>query len=644
MTDTLKQPAPTSAPLPYEPIPVGSGPAAILDIPRSGSVPAAPPAPRPAPPRQTQPIPPTPAPAPQPPVALTPSLPAPLPPGIAPEAPPTEPAAPAGTPAPKPGMFRGIVWDLLRPNRTKVAVLAGVASLAVGAFAMPLLFPSLSGGGGQQPKAKVTVKVPPEEPAKEAEKTPAAPAPVAAAPVAPVKKADAGGWNPLEPDLPPLPVVGAGGRTDLPPPVDTRQPGAGAGTLVAPRMPADGLPPLPELLPSQPTQPAIVDPHLRLAAGQGAAPAPVVPSTPTVGGPLPAAPSGPAQPDPLPALPSVGGAGPVQPVLPQPTTPGQPALPTNPFDDKKPLPVPTAPGVDSLPTTPGTLPIPGVGGGGGTPLPAPPPALPGVGSTGTLPLPTPQPEVKPQPLPLPTPQLQPEIKPQPLPGFPGEVKPLDTKPTQPDQPLPGAGAPPPAPRIEPRVEPLERVGGTNTGFPTGGGTGPGATLQPPVSESKSDYDLDLYRPRAGDTYAAVSKSFYGSPQYADALRTFNRDQPIERVAEVQVPPVHVIRKYAPARAADPLPNRGDRFPPARANPDEDPVWGPPGTAQGGQVVYTLFTVPRKGLTLKDVAKTYYGSERSWTKLDNSRNRKFDPDEELPVGTQLHVPTETVPFR
>jgi hypothetical protein len=295
---------------------------------------------------------------------------------------------------------------------------------------------------------------------------------------------------------------------------------------------------------------------------------------------------------------------------PEVKTPDLPAVDMNRFGDKKPADV--TPPLPALPTAP-------LGGDAGT-TPAAPGVLPLPG------LPTLD-AAKPPPLPTPTPTpTLSEVKPTPTPP-PLEVKPLPpvAPPPAPREPIVGAGGTAPAPAPTPPV----------VGLPT-------ATPPTPVIEAKTEYDVDLYRPHGGDTYATVSKAYYGGAEFAGALQAFNRNQPIERIGEVQVPPVHVIRKFANPRGGDPTP---DRFTPTRpAATDDGPEWGAPGAALGGQTVYTLFKVPRAGMTLKDVAKVFFDSERSWAKLNNSRNPKFDPDEELPVGTQLQVPTGTVPFR
>lgn len=627
MTDTLKPPAG------FDAIPVG-GPAAVLDLPRPLPTP-----PRPAP-RQATPLPPLPD-------AEPPKSPSPtrntLPPSILPDGPPAvapepEPNPMAGSPPPKASVFSGLLWDLLRPNRAKVAVLAGVVSLAAGAFGLNMLIPT--GTAPQTPPAKV--KIPVEEPPKPALPTPA-----------PAK----GGWEGIG-EAKPTPRAGEQPKygPDGLPLIVPLQPSEPATHDIRrgsqPELPLtlNNLPPLPGQSAEGAQQP-LHDSKLQRTNGTGGLPQPGgaggLPALPAAlpqpggAGGAAAIPSAPVMSDSggtvgLPGLPLPGGPKPAELTL--PPVPGAGTHPTVVPEPIKPAPV-TLPGLPPVPADP----LPGAGGAlplpGGT-LPQPGGPLPGLpvgveakpqpgaglppALLGGLPLPA-NPEVKPQPgvgtpplpgvgaLPLPGGH---EIKPA-LPGLPAEPKPMELKPLE---PVVGAGGVAPAP------------------LPAGFNTPP--ALQPPVSEAKTEYDVDLHQPRAGDTYATVSQAYYNGPQYAAALQAFNKNRPISQLAEVQVPPLHVIRKFAPARPADPPP---ERFQPVRG-PGEDIEWNRPGAAQGGQPVYTIFPVPRKGLTLRDVAKMYYGNERSWTKLNNPKNPKFDPDEELPVGTQLHVPTEPVNFR
>ena len=76
-----------------------------------------------------------------------------------------------------------------------------------------------------------------------------------------------------------------------------------------------------------------------------------------------------------------------------------------------------------------------------------------------------------------------------------------------------------------------------------------ASLGPRVES----YDEETYRPRPDDTLASISKHFYQSDKYAQALLQFNREHP--RAADairrdppalsgqaVYIPPLHILEK------------------------------------------------------------------------------------------------------
>ncbi|HET6574498.1 MAG TPA: hypothetical protein VFG68_12900 [Fimbriiglobus sp.] len=82
------------------------------------------------------------------------------------------------------------------------------------------------------------------------------------------------------------------------------------------------------------------------------------------------------------------------------------------------------------------------------------------------------------------------------------------------------------------------------------GVRPTTHLAPP----KTDFDVDLHRPKAGDTYESISKLHYRDARYAEALRRFNDGMKLDRGTDVRVPPMYVLRQgysnlIAPARSS-----------------------------------------------------------------------------------------------
>lgn len=117
----------------------------------------------------------------------------------------------------------------------------------------------------------------------------------------------------------------------------------------------------------------------------------------------------------------------------------------------------------------------------------------------------------------------------------------------PNIPLTPTGTGPSVP--SPFGPPMETSGGAAANLKFGPQDVPGSFAltkpsDPPVRSAepaRTDFDLDLHEPKAGDTYATISKLHYGDAKYADALRAFNRNAELGRTA-VDVPPMYVLRK------------------------------------------------------------------------------------------------------
>jgi len=227
--------------------------------------------------------------------------------------------------------------------------------------------------------------------------------------------------------------------------------------------------------------------------------------------------------------------------------PGLPVVPPVTIID--PLPVPSLTGT--------TLPAPAIPGFEENPTikvipltPETPPKAGALPKIDTVPAPAPIP-VTPDPVLAPAPGLLPSITPSPLPvAAPGPLPLPESK--------PGSKELRPFPEIKSDPKPL------------------------PV-EAKTDYDDDIHKLRAGDTYAAISQKFYGSASYAGALRGYNDNSELTGLRDVQVPPMHIIKKFSGTGAmidtpkvipAGVLQDPGLVPPPPIENSVE---WGSPGT-------------------------------------------------------------------
>lgn len=95
-------------------------------------------------------------------------------------------------------------------------------------------------------------------------------------------------------------------------------------------------------------------------------------------------------------------------------------------------------------------------------------------------------------------------------------------------------------------------------------------------EAKTAHDDDIHKLRAGDSYSAISEKFYGSAAYANALRGYNDNAELTRLRDVQVPPIHVIKRFADSPRVVPvgaMQEPGLVAPPPVENGLE---WGSPG--------------------------------------------------------------------
>ena len=257
---------------------------------------------------------------------------------------------------------------------------------------------------------------------------------------------------------------------------------------------------LPGLLPTLDKAPPIdplgrlpVPPQIKLASGtEPPAPLATAPAVPPAILPLsteiPAI-TGMKDPLPVPALlteplPVPALLPTMTPTLPAVPLPGEGKLPMPKLDDKLNLPKPV---LDSIPMTPLTEPK-------SDPVPMGLPAI------FTPPILKPA-EALPTPAPLPTPSPLPMTEPK------GSI---ELKPQQP---------------LEPVLKPIPL---------------------PVAVEAKTDYDVDIHKLRAGDTYAAISEKFYGSANFANALRGYNDNADLTNLRDVQVPPMHIIKKFGGA--------------------------------------------------------------------------------------------------
>ncbi|MCU0704538.1 MAG: hypothetical protein MUF18_11225 [Fimbriiglobus sp.] len=536
----------------------------------------------------------------------------------------TEPNPMASTPPPQPGSLRGLMWDMVRPTRTKGAILAGGLSLIAGAYGLNLFVPSGLPTEPTKRKLPETAKLTDVGPRVHVERPPGpgiqeeriTPTTVMPGSDPKEKILPVGGQtaaDPLKPEpLPALPPAIPSNKVDpLPVPVvavANDKPSPGGPITLPPSLPVEqprtALPPAPISTPpseSSVTLPKPVMPLKETPEPKKADPLP----TPVDLNPLPVVPVADTKP-----LPPPMGTG-LPPVVLTPEKPIEAAPLPKPVNLGAPLPNPTA--IDVKPIDPVTPKVES--------LPIPPPVK--LDST----------PVKPEPIPVPTPFV--EEKPTPI-GMPvagiKEVSPIAPPPALTVKDVPLTAVPPVA------VAPSEALKDA-----------------PPA---KKGFEVDVVKVKPTDTYGGISEAFYQSKKYAAALRAFNDNKDIGQLQEVEVPPLHELQKVtptpAPLRGSEPtdsgrgiIPARGTGPAPVVSGPVFDlPVgdagesadWGPAGKRRP-VIKYEKFTTPKDGMTPRDVARAVYDDESQWSKLLGPRGGRVRGDEAFPRGTELTVPRE-----
>lgn len=187
-----------------------------------------------------------------------------------------------------------------------------------------------------------------------------------------------------------------------------------------------------------------------------------------------------------------------------------------------------------------------------------------------------------------------------------------------------SAAPLESPADRPAVPLLSAAGQRASG--ASGVLGEADGLVPTLSEHYSSYTC-----REGDTFAGLARRFYGSSEYAAALREANPDVLLlDAGTQLTVPR---DARPAPMRETA-LPAQPVRRPPA---PVAQTEVGSTGDVDGRLGTEFREHVLERGETLSHVAETYYGEQRLWRRIfDANRDVIDDPDRVSP-GTLLRIP-------
>jgi nucleoid-associated protein YgaU len=174
-----------------------------------------------------------------------------------------------------------------------------------------------------------------------------------------------------------------------------------------------------------------------------------------------------------------------------------------------------------------------------------------------------------------------------------------------------------------------------------GPSAPPAVGAPP--EAKKDlYDEDWHPQRDGDTYVLISKEYYKTADYAQALEAYNKDRrkPGERI--IRVPPTWVLEEQFPnlvgkADKAD----KTDSAEPKATGVKFEPATPPAGSGRPAPPPAATGTDEYKvtaeaGETIREIARKALGDPNGWKKLWDL-NPGLDPTQPIPAGTTLRLP-------
>jgi hypothetical protein len=151
--------------------------------------------------------------------------------------------------------------------------------------------------------------------------------------------------------------------------------------------------------------------------------------------------------------------------------------------------------------------------------------------------------------------------------------------------------------------------------------------------------VDIYDPKAGDSWESISREFYYDARYAPGLREYNHNKKLTGEGSIDVPPLHVVKQKMPAAAPAGRGTNSGNANQGSKGTGSPPAWNaaPAPVTRTGNV--TKFTVPQGGgMTMRGIARTMLGNEQRWKDIYDL-NPDLKPDDMLPAGTELKLPPD-----
>jgi hypothetical protein len=186
-------------------------------------------------------------------------------------------------------------------------------------------------------------------------------------------------------------------------------------------------------------------------------------------------------------------------------------------------------------------------------------------------------------------------------------------------PLPTDLKPTPPPSTSSATITLVKPAESGTVTPAGG------TVRQPTTT----YDVDIYHPKANDSWEAISREYYNDTKFATALKAYNRNKAL--TGTVDVPPINIVKRYAPQPIAA-TPTGGGA--PLGGDP-----WNAAGAGSAASNVTKVYRVPAgNGMSLPAVAKLVLGTEQRWQEIFDL-NPTVTNATNVPAGTELRLPAD-----